>query len=31
VIAYSRPWNLRDALTQMKLLEPQGFCTSDFL
>jgi hypothetical protein len=31
VIAYSRPRNLRDALTRTKLSEPQGFRTSDFL
>jgi hypothetical protein len=31
VIAYSWPWNLRDALTRMKLLEPQGFRAYDFL
>jgi hypothetical protein len=31
VIAYSRPRNLRDALTRTKLLEPEGFRTSDFL
>jgi hypothetical protein len=31
VIAYSRPRNLHDALTRMKLSEPQGFCASDFL
>jgi hypothetical protein len=31
VIAYSWPRNLCDALTRMKLLEPQGFRASDFL
>jgi hypothetical protein len=31
VIAYSRPRNLCDALTRTKLLEPEGFHTSDFL
>jgi hypothetical protein len=31
VIAYSRPQNLRDALTQMKLMEHEGFHASDFL
>jgi hypothetical protein len=31
VIAYSRPRNLRDALTRTKLSEPKGVCASDFL
>jgi hypothetical protein len=31
VIAYSWPRNLLDALTRTKLLEPEGFRTSDFL
>jgi hypothetical protein len=31
VIAYCRPQNLCDALTWMKLTEPKGFCTSQFL
>jgi hypothetical protein len=31
IVAYSRPWNIRDALIKSNLTDTEGVCTSSFL